>query len=68
LEFTTEPPDQLGYPYFAMPDGRLLNGTVPRDEVPTVAKMLLDFNPPGDTITLCRSRRKWTFGGADVGL
>ena len=61
LHFTTEPPDQLGYAYFATPSGRVLD-TWPSDEVPVTAKLLLDFHPPGKTITLCWSGRKWTFG------
>ena len=62
LHFTTEPLDELGYPYFATQDGRLMSASgLATDEVPSGAKLLLDFHPTARTIALHMSDRKWVF-------
>lgn len=59
--FLTAPPDEPFLSYCAMPDGRLLN--LASYEAPVNSKVMLVFEPTSSTITLCRSGKKWTFGG-----
>jgi hypothetical protein len=61
LSFETDPPDELGTAYFATPSGRILDPLLPDNEIPSCTRMILDFNPPEDSITLCWPKKKMTF-------